>query len=776
DPIAGTLEFIVHHEVGHRQTCPGSPEMGDQLHEAVWQVLEPQHRVGLTGYTVNLLADILTNLALVEAGHAALDGIVIDWYDQAEAANASLWQRLSTFLRQRPRPYEPYFAIFVGTQLAIAGDGAARDLLEPYLGGDGVAEAITKLTGLLGDAAVRRNRAAWPELFRQGAEILAPFLPLSPPARVTSAAHPWLNPNSPDEARRRGSDTWFDPESDRPCGWRRRAGLQPSEALRTATLDSFYRQEARKLLALQAHVSHSPQRSRQAWLCNLAPTPLLEQALAGWGKLDHIALAIDISTSMTVAQGKEKVRPPYVPWSLSCRYHQALLALYRLVKWIEGQPDILGLDVLSFFEDTQSSGWFAAGDFAERALRTILTQRRGRTTHLDPEELKRQVLACPGEGVLLFILSDGEIPTGDALLAVLRELRARCLPVLLLAGKETALSHKMRAAAMPVHTQVELATLDTLIIEDIERGLGGTASLGTGGQLGSLELSGKAARQGVAPPRSSPAVAAPRREPASGDKVHFAATGPTAVAPGTSCIVAVWAHLEAQRQAMLERAMQAYDHRAIGTKGAVTVTRGTSLTMRLALPSLIVEDPEETVEWNGEIIDATFQVSVPADAKHGLRTGQVTVYAAGLRIARLHITLHVGPAGMKPRGLSEREERVRTAFASYADEDYDEVMARIQGMKKVRPDLDVFIDKTSLRSGDRWQERIVHEIERRDILYLFWSKPASISEWVKLEWSTALERRGLEHISPVPLVSPKVAPPPKELEALHFGDPELLHY
>ena len=97
-------------------------------------------------------------------------------------------------------------------------------------------------------------------------------------------------------------------------------------------------------------------------------------------------------------------------------------------------------------------------------------------------------------------------------------------------------------------------------------------------------------------------------------------------------------------------------------------------------------------------------------------------------------------------------------------------MKRIQGMQKASPELDIFVDVDSLRSGQYWEREIRKIIRSRDVFYLFWSDSASKSYWVEQEWRYALEKRGLHFIDPCPLVSPKEVPPPKELESLHFND------
>jgi hypothetical protein len=116
---------------------------------------------------------------------------------------------------------------------------------------------------------------------------------------------------------------------------------------------------------------------------------------------------------------------------------------------------------------------------------------------------------------------------------------------------------------------------------------------------------------------------------------------------------------------------------------------------------------------------------------------------------------------------------VRTAFASYASKDREEVLHRIQGMKSVVPHIEIFLDQLSLHSGQNWRAKLEEHVPTKDIFYLFWSAAAARSEWVKREWRLALERRGLEYINPVPLEEPDRTPPPKELAALHFSDPVL---
>lgn len=260
------------------------------------------------------------------------------------------------------------------------------------------------------------------------------------------------------------------------------------------------------------------------------------------------------------------------------------------------------------------------------------------------------------------------------------------------------------------------------------------------------------------------------------DAVQFSLTAPTMLVPNNSYILDVWAHLTTQRAMVLEMAREVRPAEPIGIQSvaAVPVERGAALQVVLKVPDFGGRPVKRTLHWNGDVGNARFPVKVPAGQRQGRYLGTVTVRAEGLRIATLEFDIVVGSQEQAAAALPLRERRARTAFASYAREDIAAVGGRIQGMKKMCPDLDIFWDVTSMRSGELWPERLKKEICRRDTFYLFWSIAASKSAWVEQEWRLAFQQRGIGCIDPVPLVSPREAPPPKELgDHLHFDDWEL---
>ena len=256
------------------------------------------------------------------------------------------------------------------------------------------------------------------------------------------------------------------------------------------------------------------------------------------------------------------------------------------------------------------------------------------------------------------------------------------------------------------------------------------------------------------------------------DKVHFSVTSPNEVSPGTVFVIDVWAHMASQRQAVIDRAREeaaGHDIRA-KTKGPVHLARGTVLSVRLSLEGLRVEDPMDVILWEGEIGNATFSVEVPEDAREGPRRGLASVHLDGLRIAKVHFLVDVGRSTARADTLPAQEDRHVKAFASYASGDRDQVLARLQGILKAAPHMDVFLDVLCLRAGQHWAQELSKTIHESDVFYLFWSENARRSEWVEKEWRCALESRGIDFIDPVPLVSPELVPPPPELASRHFGD------
>jgi len=261
------------------------------------------------------------------------------------------------------------------------------------------------------------------------------------------------------------------------------------------------------------------------------------------------------------------------------------------------------------------------------------------------------------------------------------------------------------------------------------------------------------------------------------DHIHFSVTAPDSLAAGESVEVHFWAHLARQRHAVIQRAARAM---AISTEkvlmkseGPFAVARGATITVDLSVSGLDSPQSSKTVMWTGEIGSAIFVVSVPRDVVPGGHPGCIRIRVDGVEVARLDFVLLIRNASRKMKTVKATIKRHKRAFASYASEDRDQVLARVQGIQKAAPRLDVFLDVVKLRSGQYWEEELWKAIPASDIFYLFWSHNAAVSEWVGKEWRCAYKAKGLDFIDPVPLEGPDKAPPPPELAAKHFFDPLL---
>lgn len=267
------------------------------------------------------------------------------------------------------------------------------------------------------------------------------------------------------------------------------------------------------------------------------------------------------------------------------------------------------------------------------------------------------------------------------------------------------------------------------------------------------------------------------------DKLQFTVFTPQAITPGSSFVLDVWACLNQDLFAVNQIAKSLSRDKMIGHKSGVLAYRGSLFTLSLQIDGLEIAEPTDTLVWDGEPANASFLVQVPEDIMDSKLiqvgrgktptslSGKVLIGVEGFTVAKLVFIVFVSPDANEEYAPNLKVEQYpETAFASYASEDREEVLHRIQGMKKVAPGLDVFLDVMSLRSGDQWLQKIENHVDTRDIFYLFWSQAASNSEWVDHEWRLALKKRGIHYISPVPLVEPQIAQPPTELSSLHFND------
>lgn len=261
--------------------------------------------------------------------------------------------------------------------------------------------------------------------------------------------------------------------------------------------------------------------------------------------------------------------------------------------------------------------------------------------------------------------------------------------------------------------------------------------------------------------------AAPELIPAM-SKVQFSAIAPKGVAKGEYTMVEILMYEEQYRSVVdgiLANMTQPMQEKK---SGMIAVAERSAVRIVLTSPDIELEDNEEIGEWNGGYLDFSFAVFLPKEYEKGQVLFLATVYINDLPMTKLKFLVQCQAMCQQRPDVVRKD--VLSAFISYASQDRNKVVAIIQGMKKIRPEMDLFFDVDSLRSGENWEAVLCHEIENRDVLFLCWSHFAKESKWVEMEWRYALENKGMDCIEPIPIELPSVCPPPKELEQKHFSD------
>jgi FHA domain-containing protein/TIR domain-containing protein len=253
---------------------------------------------------------------------------------------------------------------------------------------------------------------------------------------------------------------------------------------------------------------------------------------------------------------------------------------------------------------------------------------------------------------------------------------------------------------------------------------------------------------------------------------HFAAFAPACLERGRDFILDMWAYAAGFEQQAFELARRGGAASLRGSKGAIGIEVGTTLTIWIDVPGFRNESTAESVVWNGSLVNATFVLRPEQDVADGSHIGTARIMSGAVPLTLLHFELNVGAHNDAVAKVGAAERTIRSIFASYASEDRFDVLQWARGAELVG--VDVFIDVLKFREGTDWATELTQQVPAKDAFCLFWSEPARRSSWVEREWRCALSTRGVDYIHPVPLVDPRIVPPPLELQGKHFGGTTFL--
>ena len=251
-------------------------------------------------------------------------------------------------------------------------------------------------------------------------------------------------------------------------------------------------------------------------------------------------------------------------------------------------------------------------------------------------------------------------------------------------------------------------------------------------------------------------------------RVEFSAVAPKTLEKGEYSIISI-AMYEKEYRSIVKELSDNIDGPSQEVKGGVAgVAMNSVIKAVLTSPDIEINDNVQQKEWFGEYLTFSFAVMVPEDFPKKQFLLNADIYANDVIAAKLTFTVKCSSFFQQKITISRKD--ILSAFVSYASQDRDKVTAIVMGMKKARPDLDIFYDIDSLVSGEDWEKALYREIDRRDVLYLCWSHYARESEWVDREWRYAYAKKGADGIEPVPMEDPNKCPPPDELGSKHFSD------
>jgi hypothetical protein len=261
------------------------------------------------------------------------------------------------------------------------------------------------------------------------------------------------------------------------------------------------------------------------------------------------------------------------------------------------------------------------------------------------------------------------------------------------------------------------------------------------------------------------------------DDVQCTVFAPPAASPASTILVQVFAHLPEE----------ADDARAIATELDVGARRrafrslnapvpvGSRLDFELRIPGLEIDEHVASLTWRGRTEAVQFGVHVAPAATAGTVIGTVSISREGIPVGHVKFTLAIDDAAVspaaEPQGIEAR--RYRSAFVSYASQDRDEVLRRVQMLSVTG--LQYFQDVLDLEPGEVWSSRLERAIRDADVFLLFWSSRAKESEWVRKEVDFALACKAggdlsAPEIRPVIIEGPPVVSPWDDLAHLHFND------
>jgi len=252
-------------------------------------------------------------------------------------------------------------------------------------------------------------------------------------------------------------------------------------------------------------------------------------------------------------------------------------------------------------------------------------------------------------------------------------------------------------------------------------------------------------------------------------------SAPRRLAPGETASARFVAYVEALEERVRKQLKELggdEERSALGISPdrAARWKTGTPVTVRLdAGPDIRVRPAEASFEWNGRSNLLSFALTVAPAISVRQAQLRFEAFIEGIPVAFIPIDVGVAQ-GADPTPTTASARPATTAFASYSSLDAQQVALCLSALSRWDTGLTIFMDCLDLKPNEPWRKELERVIPKQDTFLLFWSANAMKSRWVEWEWRHASATKGIDAIRPFPLDDPSTAPPPAELEHLHFRD------
>jgi len=254
---------------------------------------------------------------------------------------------------------------------------------------------------------------------------------------------------------------------------------------------------------------------------------------------------------------------------------------------------------------------------------------------------------------------------------------------------------------------------------------------------------------------------------------HFRVYHPTCCTPREWHTMMAYVHVPSAVEEVREHASRNFNAppRESTAVEQLAIKRGARITVVPESQSLRFNPQQASFDWEESWHVATFRFfPIPQERTPTSATGRVVYYVGPVLVGEVRFDIEIGD---RPTGDEKANKVTESAalpfqavFVSYSHHDSPIVDGLEEAYKVIG--MDYLRDTLKLRSGDKWNDKLLEMIDDADVFQLCWSDSANTSRYVEEEWRHALTLNRKQFIRPCYWQLPMPGPP-KELSGLHFA-------